>query len=393
MSADDVIERSRVLTSAPAALRSVVELASFVADVPMATINIVTSDAQHNVAAVGFDAVICRREDSMCAVTVQTGTPILVSDAFADERFRDNPFVTGELGAVRFYASFPLELEGERIGTLCVFDTKPRELDPHRSALLAVLADRIVDILELERQTQHLEQALRRTEELRDELRRSNSQLSAFAGQISHDLSSPLTSVTLALELLHESLADAPGAPPSFESWVETGLRGAGRMEAMIRDILAYARLGGELRRVRVDLGEVAQAARFDVGVFDGDPRIEAGPLPVVLADASQLRAVFQNLFANALKFSGDDPRVEVSSEREGEFWRVEVADRGSGIDPADAVRVFEPLVRARTDVEGSGIGLSTCRRIVQAHGGSIGLRPREGGGAVAWFRLPAALE
>lgn len=391
MSAQDVIDEYRVLESAPEALRSVVELAAFVAEVPMATINIITPDFQHNIAAVGFDAMICRREDSMCAITVQSGSPIMVEDAATDPRFRDNPFVTGQLGRVRFYANHPLEVKGERIGTLCVFDTVPHALDQHRRDLLAVLADRIVDILELERQTQHLEATLRSTEELRDELRLSNDRLSAFAGQISHDLASPLTSVTLALELLHEKLADSPDTPASLDDWAVTGLRGTTRMEAMIRDILAYARLGGELRRTRIHLDEVASAARFDAGVFDGDPRIVVGELPVALADPSQLRAVFQNLFSNALKFGGDDPRVEVSSRREGDFWRIEVADRGVGIDEADVDRVFEPLVRARTDVEGNGIGLSTCRRIVQAHGGSIGLEPREGGGTVAWFRLPAA--
>jgi signal transduction histidine kinase len=393
MSVDEVIAEYRLLQTPPDALRSVVELAAFITEVPMATINIITADAQHSIATVGFDPMICRREDSMCAITVTTGVSIAIEDASVDDRYRSNPFVNGELGHVRFYANQPLVIAGERIGTLCVFDTVPHEVDDHRRNLLAVLADRVVDILELERQTRYLQTTLERTEELRDELRRSNDQLSAFAGQISHDLASALTSVVMSLELVHEELEGRPDVPPTIEDWVETGLRGTSRMEAMIRDILAYARLGGELRRTLIDLAEVVQAARFDVGVFDGDPRITVGPLPVVSADPTQLRAVFQNLLSNGLKFGGDEPRVQVSAVREGDAWLIEVADRGSGIDPDDVYRVFEPLVRVRTDVEGNGIGLSTCRRIVQAHGGTIGIRPRDGGGTVAWFRLPAALD
>lgn len=389
MSAQDVIEDYRVLTDPPDALRSVVELAAFVAEVPMATINIITVDAQYQLAAVGFDASICRREDSMCALSLRAGKPVAVADASKDERFRDNPFVTGVLGHVRFYANHPLVLDGETIGTLCVFDTEPREIDEHRSALLAVLAERVVDILQLDRQTRYLRTVLGRSEQLRNELRRSNDHLSAFAGQISHDLASPLTAVTMSLELLHEEFEADSALPPEMEGWVETGLRGTSRMGGMIRDILAFARLGGVLQKHPTDLARVVRDALGDVGVGGDDSRVTIAELPVVSGDASQLRAVLQNLLSNALKFGGDHPRIEVSAEREDDGWSIQVADRGRGIDPDDTERVFDPLVRVQSDVEGTGIGLSTCRRIVQAHGGTIGIAPREGGGSVAWFWLP----
>lgn len=391
MTVQEVLTEYDVLGSPPDALRSVVELAAFVAEVPMATINIITDDAQHQLAAVGFDAAICRREDSMCALNLHLGQPVAVADASQDPRYRTNPFVTGDLGDVRFYANHPLVLAGETIGTLCVFDIQPREIDEHRTALLAVLAARIVDILELERRTRYLHTVLRRAEELRDELRRSNDHLSAFAGQISHDLAGPLTSVTMSLHLLQEQFEEQLKVPPSVENWVETGIRGTSRMQEMIRDILAFARLGGVLNLAPTDLGALAHDVRADLGVTDDDPRVAIGELPVVTGDATQLRAVLQNLVSNALKFGGYDPRVELRSQRIPDGWRIEVSDRGPGIDPDDVERVFDPLVRANTEVEGTGIGLSTCRRIVQAHGGSIGIRPREGGGTTAWFQLPAS--
>jgi len=391
MTVQEVISEYDVLGSPPDALRSVVELAAFIAEVPMATINIITDDVQHQLVAVGFDADICRREDSMCALNLHLGQPVAVEDASADPRYRSNPFVTGDLGSVRFYANHPLVLAGETIGTLCVFDTVPRAIDEHRTALLAVLAARIVDILELERRTRYLHSVLQRADELRDELRRSNDHLSAFAGQITHDLAGPLTSVTMSLHLLQEQFEEELKVPPSVENWVATGIRGTSRMPEMIRDILAFARLGGVLKLAPTDLGALAHDVRADLGVADDDPRVTIGELPVVAGDAAQLRAVLQNLVSNALKFGGADPRVDLRAQRTSEGWRIEVGDRGPGIDPADVERVFDPLVRANTEVEGTGIGLSTCRRIVQAHGGSIGIQPREGGGTTAWFQLPAS--
>ncbi len=319
MAAEDVIEQYRLLDTAPEALQSVVELAAFVAEVPMASINILTHDRQYQIAAVGFDPGVCRREDSMCALGLSAGLPVAVEDASVDARYRNNPFVTGEVGSVRFYANHPLILQGEPIGTLCVFDFVTHHIDDHQRELLAVLADRIVDILELERQASRLEAALHRTEQLSEELRRSNDRLSAFAGQISHDLAAPLTAVVMSLELLHEQFEGRTDLPPIVDNCLETGLRGTSRMEEMIRDILAYARLGGELRRTRVDLAEVAAAARLDLGVAEDDPRLTVGPLPVVQADPSQLRLVFQNLMSNGLKFGGDQPRVDVSAHREGD--------------------------------------------------------------------------
>ena len=300
--------------------------------------------------------------------------------------------MNGAIGDVRFYASTPLVLpEGAIIGTLCVFDLEPRVLDTQRTEFLLTLADRIVDVLDLAQRTSQLAAALARTEALRDELRRSNEHLAAFAGQVSHDLSSMLSTVSMSLDLLDEQIEALPEPPEDARFWIDTAQRGSDRMSAMIRDILSFASLGGATRLRPVPLGGVLKAVALDLGIAPDDPRLAAGDLPVVQGDAGQLRAVVQNLVTNALKFGGDEPRVEISAVQDGDAWEVRVGDRGIGIDPADAVRVFEPLVRAHPEMPGTGIGLATCRRVIESHGGTIGLRPREGGGAEAWFRLPAA--
>lgn len=392
MAVDAAIAEYDVIENPPEALRAVVEMAAIVAGAPMAAINILTSESQHQVAAVGFDASVCRREDSMCRLAVEQRSPILVPDAQHDDRFRENPFVTGEIGDVRFYASHPLTVrDGVVIGTLCVFDEVARELDETQRRSLLVLAERIVDILELARRTRELDAAVHDMTELQDELRRSNEHLSAFAGEVSHDLAGPLSTVTLSLGQIEDRLEARPDEAEDLGRWVETGLRGADRMYAMIREFLAFARVGGLVDPRPTDLSAVTADACLDLGVEPGDQRVVVGELPVVLGDAGQLRAVMQNLLTNAFKFSDGTTPVEIGAVEVEGGWRVEVADRGVGIAAEDARRVFEPLVRIDEAAEGTGIGLSTCRRIIRAQGGEIGLEPREGGGTIAWFALPAA--
>jgi len=370
------IGKYRVLVEPPRAdLLAIVEIAAQVARVPMATINLITDVEQHQIATHGFDASVCTREDSMCNVVLDAGLPVVVPDASLDPRFRDNPFVTGVIGNVRFYATHQLRTpEDVVIGTLCVFDEVPRTLSDEQEHALVGLADRVVDLLELELRTRELE--------------RSNEQLAAFAGQASHDLRNPLTAVTMSLNMMGDEL---DGTDEDLTFLVQRAIGGASRMQSLIDDLLKFARVGGELQRVSVDLTTVAKDVREDLATALADATVVVGDLPTVTGDPVQLRAVLQNLVANAAKFvrPGQPAHIEIDATRIGDRWRIEVCDRGPGVPADQQERVFQPLARVNEDVEGSGIGLTTCRRIVEAHGGRIGLTDSPYGGACAWFELP----
>lgn len=384
------IGRYQVVTRPPRSdLVALVEIAAQVADVPMATINLITDTEQHQIATAGFEAAVCAREDSMCNVVFQGGVPVIVPDASQDDRFRDNPFVTGVIGDVRFYATHPLRTpEGTLIGTLCVFDTVARSLTDAQEAALVHLADRVVDLLELELRTRELSTTVEDLRDTQAELERSNEVLAAFAGQVAHDLRNPLSAVTMSLSLIAEESEEEGG--DTF--LIDRATSGAQRMQDLIDDLLSFARLGGELSRVPVDLAAVLGDVREDLATALADATVEVGDLPVVTGDPVQLRAVLQNLIANAAKFvrAGQPAHIEIDSTRLGDHWRIEVCDRGPGIPADQQERVFQPLARVSTEVEGSGIGLATCRRIVEAHGGRIGLNDAAYGGTCAWFELPA---
>jgi signal transduction histidine kinase len=389
------IERYRILddTAPRRDLVALVEVAAEVARVPMATINLITDTEQHQVAAVGFDAAVCRREDSMCSAVLHEGRPVVVPDASLDARFRDNPFVTGLIGDVRFYATHQLVTpNGIVIGSLCVFDTAARELTDDQERAIVALADRVVDLLELELRTRELAATVSQLESARTELQRSNEQLAGFAGQVSHDLLNPLTAVSMSLRLVGEQLED-PGAVDAAQlGWLVTrAVSGTRRMESLIEGLLSFARLGGRLVREPVDLRTVVAETSEDLAGALSGASLTAGELPVVTGDPVQLRAVVQNLVANASKFvqPGLTAKIEVSASRAPFGWRVEVADHGIGIPPEHRERVFEPFARVHEGVPGYGIGLATVRRVVDAHGGRIGVAETPGGGTTVWFELP----
>jgi signal transduction histidine kinase len=377
----------------PRELQAVVDLAARVADVPMATINIITDTEQHQVAAHGFEGQVCSREDSMCTVVLEERRPVVVEDASRDSRLQANPFVTGVIADVRFYASFPLvSHEGVIIGTLCVFDERVREADRAALEAVAELASRVIDVFELRLRSRELALSLMEIQAVQAELQRSNERLAAFAGQVSHDLKTPLTSLSLSLSLIRDQLEHDELGPDSL-GLLDRAINGSTRMATLIDDVLDYARLGGTLKATEVDLDFILGEVLTDLAPDLEGATLDIGRLPTVLGDRAQLGAVLQNLLGNAAKYRSPSRPLEISihARHVQRAWRIEISDNGRGVAPADRHRVFEPLARVdeQCGVDGNGIGLATCRRIVGAHGGSIGVDPSVSVGARFWFELP----
>lgn len=373
-------------------LQELVELAALSCDVPCAAINIITSTEQHQIATAGVDRSICDREDSMCAVVLGEPEVVVVPDASEDPRFADNPFVSGALADVRFYASAPLVTSsGAVLGRLCVFDDVSHEMTPQRARVLDVLAARVVDVLELRLRTQQLEELLTDLTETRDQLNRSNELLTLFAAQVSHDLRSPLTAILANAELLlgEPSISEDEGARELAQGTLDAG----NRMAGLIDSILDSAQVGA-----RLEIEDVALTKVLEHVLDDLQPTLEArgatveqGPLPVVRGDLTQLYAVLLNLVSNAVKFvpRGRVPRVAVDAQLDDVGWRVTVVDNGRGVAPEQRESLFALHARGDHSVDGSGIGLATARRIVEAHGGTMGIAGSPAGGAAVWFTLP----
>lgn len=365
-------------------LENLVELAAKLCGVPYGVINVLTSDEQRQVAAVGVDPGICSRDDSMCSKVFHSGDMTVVPDASKDPRFASNPFVTGEIAAVRFYSSVPLETSsGFVIGSLCVFSDVPGALSGEQQDMLAILARQAVQLLELQRRTLQLNSAL-------NDVRESNAKLAEFAGRVSHDLRGPLTTMLGYVELAED---EVDGDHPAAE-YLQIIAASGNRMLVMLEDVLTYSRMGGSIQRQPASLHDVAAEVAGDLGLtFGPGSMLDSGDLKLFV-DRGQLRTLLQNLVANAVNYRSPDRdlRVRVSGISNYHGVTVMVADNGKGIVPEDRQRVLEPLVRLHRegDGTGSGLGLAICRRIAEAHGGELALKETPGGGVTAVISFPA---
>jgi PAS domain S-box-containing protein len=227
-----------------------------------------------------------------------------------------------------------------------------------------------------------------------EEIARSNEELEAFVGVVSHDLREPLQVIAAFAELLTRRLAASGDA--ESRTMAERIDRSATRMRQLVDGVRAYASVGGrELVMDTVDLGVMARDVLDGLSMRLDEAGVEVvvGPLPTLRGDATHLGQVLQNLVDNAAKFGAT--QVRISARRGPAEWVVEVADDGPGIPAREAGRVFEMFARLGEDAEasGSGIGLAICKKAVEAHGGRIWVRPNHGppaGGSVFAFSLPA---
>jgi PAS domain S-box-containing protein len=234
------------------------------------------------------------------------------------------------------------------------------------------------------------EEALQRRTE---ELARSNADLEQFAYVASHDLQEPLRAVASYTQLLarrYQQRLDGDA-----QRFIERTIAAVTRMQALIRDLLAYSRVGmrGEVfdataaELVLRDVLDDLQAA-----IAETDAVVTHDPLPVVPADASQLRQLFQNLVGNAIKFRGaQPPRVHIWSRHEDGAFVFAVRDNGIGIEAEYAERIFIIFQRlhSRRTYPGTGVGLAICKKIVERHGGRIWVESEMGRGTTVYFTVP----
>jgi signal transduction histidine kinase len=227
-----------------------------------------------------------------------------------------------------------------------------------------------------------------------EELERANEDLKAFCQSVAHELGGPLHSVTL----LAKMLADRHGSElrPEAAHLLSCISRASIDLKQVLQDLLAFSRVTNQsITRERIETTQlVHQLVRHLEIEFEAE-RIEfhVGPLPVCWASPGLVRQVFINLLRNAIKFSRGRAliRVEISARIAGNETIFCVRDNGVGFDPRLRERLFQPFVRLhdRDRYQGSGLGLSIVKRIVERHQGRVWAESAPGEGASFFFSLP----
>lgn len=214
-------------------------------------------------------------------------------------------------------------------------------------------------------------------------LKSINKNLDDFASIVSHDLQAPLRKIAISAELMKLELAGQ--LPESADSYFADISDGVIRMREMIRSVLSFMRAspnGIELQPINLTplVREIVSEELTTIKALGGRVLLPEQDI-FVKGDLALLRQVFINLIQNAIKYRSRERAltIEISAKRKEQFWKIEVCDNGSGVDPAFADKVFDLFGRAKPHlgIEGSGVGLALCRRIITLHGGTISLEKK----------------
>ncbi|MCQ4347149.1 ATP-binding protein [Pseudomonas stutzeri] len=308
-----------------------------------------------------------------CGTAAFRRAPVLVEDIPHDPRWRGYHHLAAGEGLHSCWSTPLLAGNGELLGTFAIYQRRPMVVDAELKALVATVSQLAAVAIE-HRNTL-------------DELERSNRELQEFAFVASHDLQEPLRKIQTFAEQLGNR---AGGLDEQGRDYLQRMSSAAARMQALIRDLLAYSRVGTRRQpfvHIELDrlLDEVLQ--NLEGALEDSGAVLERQPLPAIQGDPLLLRQLLQNLLSNAIKFHkpGEAPQIRIYAEQQGaDEWSLCVGDRGIGFEEKYLERIFQPFQRlhGRQAYPGTGIGLAIVKKIAERHGGRIGARSQPGQGA-----------
>ncbi len=248
------------------------------------------------------------------------------------------------------------------------------------------------EVLSIMRDITERKQAEEKVTQLLDELKRSNIELEQFAYVASHDLQEPLRVVASYVQLLERRYKGRLDS--DADDFIAFAVDGAKRMQNMINDLLQYSRVttrGKPLEPTDCNAVLGSVLSNIKISVDESSAIITHDSLPTVLADASQIERVLQNLISNAIKFRSEEkPHIHIGVEQKQNEWLFSVRDNGIGFDMKQAERLFTMFQRLHGErYSGTGMGLAICKKIVERHGGRIWVESEVDKGSTFYFTIP----
>lgn len=230
-------------------------------------------------------------------------------------------------------------------------------------------------------------------EKLNAQLEAKNREMEQFAYIASHDLQEPVRTISNFAKLINKDYAGKfdEKADKSFKFIIEA----ADRMSALIKGLLDYSRIGREVRLATVNCNQLLVDLKLDLASLldETNTTLEVGDLPNVLGNPTDLRLVFQNLINNAIKFKkeGTNPKIKIGCIKRKTKWEFSVTDNGIGFEQKHNKKIFHIFQRlhSRKEYDGTGIGLSHCRKIIELHGGKIWVNSKPNEGSTFYFTIP----
>jgi signal transduction histidine kinase len=333
-------------------------------------------------------------ERSLVARAARGGEPVLAPDVRQEPSWLPNAL----LPETRSEVAVPITLRGEVLGVLDVQNRTVGSLGSEDELLLLGLCGQVAVAIDYRRAETRREQVEAERERLILELERKNAELERFTYTVSHDLRSPLVTIMGFLGVLRRDLAK--GDAELVERDSQHIHRAADQMQQLLNDLLELSRIGRLVNPPQeVPLAALVQeaVARVAGRIAERGVDVDVAPaLPVAYGDRVRLTEVLQNLIENAVKFMGEQPRprIEIGGRQDGKDVVCQVRDNGIGIEACYHSRIFGLFERLDSGTEGTGIGLSLVKRIVEVHGGRVWVESKGAGqGSTFFFMLPGPPE
>lgn len=366
---------------------NITRIAAEICNVPIALISLIDDKRQWFKSHHGIGASETPKEYAFCAHAINdTEKPFIIEDSRKDNRFFDNPLVTGDPYVI-FYTGVPLKSANNLpLGTLCVIDNKPNSLSQGQLESLSALSNQVMNLLELRKSKYLLEEALGNLEE-------KNKDLERFAYVAAHDLKSPLINIASFTELFIER--NKENFDKESLKMLELVINSSHNLMGLVEGLLAYSRSELILKELKtiINLETLNNEIKGFFNCNDNVKIILNTALDTIEANKTVINQILINLVSNAIKYNDKDIVViNLNISESSTHYRFVVKDNGPGIEKSNhqtIFKIFEKLVSCdKFGREGNGIGLATVKRIVEKAGGVITVNSDLGKGSEFTFTL-----
>lgn len=362
-------------TPAETAFDAITQLAAQVTGRPIALIGLVDAERTWFKSRVGLEATESPNDISFCRVAIASEDLFEVPDAQADPRFSNNPLVTGE-PRVRFYAGMPLRVAGLPMGTVCVVDRVPYQLDTPQRNALRQLGQLTVELMER---------------------RLASRAKTEFIGHMNHEMRTPMNAILGFGQLLQLEVRPGSREATHVRQIVDAGHHLLELIDESL-DLMRVEAGAMQLELQPIDLvpmlTDVAALLKPEADRHQISLHLELPPTLGAHGDPRRAKQVMLNLASNAIKYSRDGSQIHLSAGTagDGSSWAA-VKDDGAGLTPEQIGRLFKPFERLgqeRGHVQGTGLGLALSVRLIEAMGGHLRVHSEVGQGTMFTVTWPS---